>query len=105
VNVALPELSDEQRREALAKAGEARRTRAEIKELLRTGTLTLREVMHRAESDDMVAGTKIIALLQSLPGLGKVKAKRTMEELGIAENRTLRGLGSNQREHLLDRFG
>lgn len=102
--MALPELSDEQRRAALAKAAEARRTRAELKELLRTGSLTLGEVIARADGDDIVAGTKIAALLQSLPGLGKVKAKRTMEELGIAENRTIRGLGSNQRAQLLDRF-
>ena len=103
--MALPEMSDEQRRQALAKAGEARRTRAELKELLRTGTLTLGEVLQRADGDDIVAGTKVAALLQSLPGLGKVKAKRTMEELGIAENRTIRGLGTNQRAQLLDRFG
>jgi len=102
--MALPELTDDQRRQALAKAAEARRTRAELKELLRTGSLTLSEVLHRADGDDIVAGTKIVALLQALPGLGKVKAKRTMEELGIAENRTIRGLGSNQRAQLLDRF-
>ncbi|RPI22488.1 MAG: integration host factor [Actinobacteria bacterium] len=102
--MALPELSAEQRRQALAKAGEARRTRAEIKELLRTGSLTLGEVLERADGDEIVAGTKVAALLQSLPGLGKVKAKRTMEELGIAENRTIRGLGSNQRAQLLERF-
>lgn len=102
--MALPELTDDQRRQALAKAAEARRTRAELKELLRTGSLTLGEVLQRADGDDIVAGTKIVALLQALPGLGKVKAKRTMEELGIAENRTIRGLGSNQRAQLLDRF-
>jgi hypothetical protein len=97
-------MSDEQRRAALAKAAEARRSRAEMKELLRTGTLTLGEVFARAESDDIIAGTKIVALLQAMPGLGKVKAKRTMEELGIADNRTIRGLGSNQRVQLLQRF-
>ena len=31
-------------------------------------------------------------------------AKRLMEELAIAENRRIRGLGSRQREALLDRF-
>ena len=102
--MALPQLTDEQRRQALAKAAEARRTRAELKELLRTGSLSLAEVLDRADGDDIVAGTKVASLLQALPGLGKVKAKRTMEELGIAENRTIRGLGSNQRAQLLDRF-
>jgi len=103
--MALPEMTDEQRMQALAKAAEARRTRAEIKELLRTGSLRLSEVLARAETDEIVAGTKVQPLLVALPGLGKVKAKRTMEEFSIAENRRIRGLGSRQREALLDRFG
>ena len=42
--------------------------------------------------------------LYTQPGLGKVKAFRLMEELGIAENRRLRGLGPKQREALLAAF-
>jgi hypothetical protein len=99
-----PKLTPEQRRAALAKAAEARRLRAEIKELLKTGSLTFPEVLERAESDDIIAGTKVAAVVVSLPGVGKVKGKRLMEELGIAPNRRLRGLGSRQREALLERF-
>lgn len=99
-----PKLTDEQRRAALAKAAEARRVRAEIKELLKTGSLTLPEVFERAETDDIVAGTKISAILVSMPGLGKIKAKRLMEELEISESRRIRGLGSRQRQALLDHF-
>lgn len=99
-----PKLTPEQRRAALAKAAEARRVRAEMKELLKTGSLTFSEVLDRAESDDIVAGTKVAAVVVSLPGVGKVKGKRLMEELGIAPNRRLRGLGSRQREALLQRF-
>ena len=99
-----PKLTDEQRRAALAKAAEARRVRAEIKELLKTGSLTLSDVFERAESDDIVAGTKINAILVSMPGLGKIKAKRLMEEHSISETRRIRGLGSRQRRVLLDLF-
>ena len=99
-----PELTPEQRRAALAKAAEARRVRAEIKELLKTGSLTLPEVLDRAETDELVAGTKVAAIIVSLPGVGKVKGKRLMEELGIASNRRLRGLGTRQRRALLDLF-
>jgi len=98
----LPEQSDEQRAAALAKAAEARRVRAEMKELLRTGSLSFAEVLERADRDDIVAGTKVVKVLQAMPGLGKVKANRLMEELGIADNRRLRGLGSTQRKELLD---
>ncbi|HEX9643578.1 MAG TPA: integration host factor, actinobacterial type [Acidimicrobiia bacterium] len=102
--MAPPELTPEQRKAALQKAAEARRARAELKELLRTGSLSLAEVLDRAESDEIVAGTKVSAVLMSMPGLGKVKAKRLMEANGIAENRRIRGLGQRQRAALLDRF-
>ena len=99
-----PKLTPEQRQAALAKAAEARRQRAEMKELLSTGSLTFAEVLERAETDDIVAGTKIAAVLVSLPGMGKVKTKRLMEEHGIADNRRIRGLGDRQRRVLLDLF-
>ncbi len=99
-----PILTAEQRRAALAKAAEARRVRAEVKELLKTGSITFPEVLERAEVDELVAGTKVSAIIVSLPGVGKVKGKRLMEELGIASNRRLRGLGSRQRQALLERF-
>ncbi|MBT8213873.1 MAG: integration host factor [Acidimicrobiia bacterium] len=99
-----PKLTPEQRQAALAKAGEARRQRAEMKELLSTGSLTFAEVLERAETDEIVAGTKITAVLVSLPGMGKVKTKRLMEEHGIADNRRIRGLGDRQRRVLLDLF-
>ncbi|HHC07122.1 MAG TPA: integration host factor [Actinobacteria bacterium] len=98
----VPDVTDDQRRRALERAAEARRRRAEIKSLLSTGSLTLREVLERAEEDEILAGTKIGAIVGSLPGMGKVKTKRLLAELGIAENRRLRGLGSRQREALLD---
>jgi S13-like H2TH domain len=99
-----PKLTPEQRQAALAKAAEARKARAEMKELLKTGSLSLAEVFHRAESDDIIAGTKIAAVLTSMPGLGKIKAKRIMEENAISENRRIRGLGSRQRQVLLELF-
>lgn len=100
--MALPEMSDEQRAAALAKAAEARRIRAEIKELLSTGSLTLGEVFARAETDEIVAGTKIYPVVVALPKMGKVSTKRLFEEHGISETRRIRGLGSRQKQVLLD---
>lgn len=100
----LPPMSDEQRAQALEKAAAARRQRAEIKALLKTGSLTLAEVLDQAEVDDIVAGTKVYPLLASMPRMGKIKAIRLMEELGIPENRKIRGLGPRQRENLLNAF-
>lgn len=100
----LPEQTEEQRAAALARAAEARRVRAEIKQLLQTGSLTFSDVLERADEDDLVAGTKVQAIIVSMPHMGKVGTKRLMEEIGIAENRTLRGLGPNQKAALLERF-
>lgn len=99
-----PQLTPEQRAAALEKAAEARRARAELKELLRTGSVDINELFRRADEDDVIAGTKVSAALAAMPGLGKVKANRLMEELGIADNRRLRGLGARQREALLERL-
>ncbi len=100
----LPEMTNEQRTAALARAGEARRTRAEIKHLLKTGSLTFSDVLERAESDDLVAGTKVAAIVAAMPGMGKVSTERLLSEIGIADGRTLRGLGKNQKEKLVERF-
>ena len=99
-----PQLTDEQRRQALAKAAEARRVRAETKELLKMGSMTLAELFERAESDELIAGLKVESLLAAMPGTGKIKAKRLMERVGIADNRRIRGVGENQKEALLQEF-
>jgi hypothetical protein len=96
-----PQLTDEQRKAALAKAAEARRVRAETKELLKTGSLRLSELLEQADDDRILAGLKVERVIAAMPGIGKIKAKRMMETLGIAENRRLRGLGDRQREALL----
>ena len=99
-----PQLTDEQRMAALAKAAEARRVRAETKELLKTGSLRLSELFEEAETDKILAGIKVERLIAAMPGTGKIKAKRMMETLGIAENRRIRGLGINQKAALLSEF-
>jgi len=101
----LPQLTDEQRRAALVKAAEARRVRAEIKELLTMGTLSLSELLDRSDNDRILAKMKVLSVLEALPKLGKVKARRTMDEVGISDSRRLRGLGSQQRAELVARFG
>lgn len=100
----LPEMTPEQRSAALERAALARRTRAEIKALLKTGSLTLTDVLDRAKEDDLVAGTKVKAIVVSMPGMGKITTKRLLEEIGIAENRTLRGMTPRQTEELLAHF-
>lgn len=99
-----PELTPEQRRAALEKATEARRVRSDVKSRLKMGSITLAELLDRADEDEVVAKIKVLAVLESLPGVGKVTARRTMERFGISETRRLSGLGVHQRAALLDAF-
>jgi len=100
-----PVLDPAQRAAALAKAAEARTARAELKNKLKMGTVTLSEALDRADTDSVVGKLKVLAMLESLPGLGKVKARRIMEEIGIADTRRVQGLGKQQRQALLDKLG
>jgi hypothetical protein len=99
-----PTLSPEQRQAALDKAAAARRERAELKEKLKMGSINLKELFRLADSQEVVAKMKVLSVLESLPGVGKVKARRTMEEVGISETRRVRGLGDQQRSKLLEAF-
>ena len=98
----LPVLTDEQRKQALEKAAEARRKRAELKGQLKSGKLTLGDVLSRL--DDTVGKMKVSTVLESLPGVGKVRARKIMEKLDISASRRIRGLGAKQRDALLGEF-
>ena len=65
------------------------------------GSVNLTELFELATRDEVVGKTKVVAVLESLPGLGKVKARRLMESVGISSNRRIQGLGANQRLRLL----
>lgn len=99
-----PSLSPEARQAALEKAAAARRQRAELKEKLKMGSLTLKELLDQAARDEVVAKMKVVTVLESLPGLGKVKARRLMEEIGISETRRVQGLGDKQRRSLFEKL-
>ncbi len=99
-----PQLSDEQRAAALEKAAAARKARAELKEKLKMGSVTLPELFEQAAGNDTIGKMKVLAVLESLPGLGKVKARRLLEECEISETRRVQGLGRNQRDKLLDKL-
>ena len=103
-----PMLTPEQRQRALEKAGAARRQRAEVKDKLKMGALSLGELFEATdrgdESGNMLAKLKVVSVLESLPGVGKVRAQKLMEELDISASRRVRGLGAKQREMLLEKF-
>ena len=94
--MALPPLTTEQRHAALAKAAASRRERAEVKNRLKNSGASIVEVLQQGQTNEVIGKMRVVDLLQSMPGLGKVRARQTMERLGIAESRRVRGLGTKQ---------
>ena len=101
--MAVPQLSPEERQAALEKAKIARAKRAEVREKLKQGELTLEQVLDMRD-DPIIGRMKVSALIETLPGYGKTQAEKAMAELEIAESRRLKGLGERQRKALLERF-
>ncbi|MEO6702347.1 MAG: integration host factor, actinobacterial type [Jatrophihabitantaceae bacterium] len=99
-----PELTPQQRAVALEKAAAARSVRARVRAELKAGELSLAELFDRSGSDQALATMRVTALLESLPGYGKVRAADLLAELRIASSRRVRGLGPNQRAALLARI-
>lgn len=102
--MALPKLTPEQRAAALEKAAAARKARAELKGKLKTGELSLADVLASASEDDIAGKMKVTAVLKALPGIGDKRTVQIMEKLKIADTRRLRGLGEHQRQALLAEF-
>ena len=102
--MALPPLTAEQRQAALEKAAASRRERAEVKNRLKNSGASILDVIEEGQVNEVVGKMKVVDLLQSMPGLGKVRARQLMDRLGIAESRRVRGLGAKQIAALADEF-
>ncbi len=103
--MALPPLTPEQRAAALEKAAAARRARADLKVRLKARGSSLTDVLESGATDEAIGKMKVLAVLEAMPGVGKIKAQRLMEKLEISPSRRVRGLGVKQREALEREFG
>lgn len=102
--MALPPLTPEQRAAALTKAADARRARAELKDKLKNSGTSLSDVLSAGETDEVIGRMRVSAVLEAMPGVGKIRAARIMERCGIAPSRRVRGLGGRQRAALEREF-
>lgn len=102
--MSLPPLTPEQRTQALAKAALARRQRAALREQLKHSQASFTQVLQQGERDEVIGRMRVAAVLEAMPGLGKVRAARLMERLQISPSRRVRGLGAKQRAALEAEF-
>ena len=101
----VPHLTREQRDAALLKAAAARKVRADVRHQLKNSDVSLFDVIDLGRTDDVIGKMRVAALLEAMPGVGKVRSKGIMEKVGIAPTRRVRGLGPHQVAGLRQEFG
>jgi guanylate kinase len=99
-----PVLTEAERAAALAKARSSRAHRARIKAEVKAGNLTIAQVIDMAIDDEAIAKMRVCELLESISGVGKVRAVATLDRLGISRTRRIMGLGHHQRSLLIKEF-
>jgi len=99
-----PQLTPEQRKEALLKAAISRKRRAEVKTKIKSGEFTIDSILELAATDEAVAKMRVKELLESLSGVGKVRAQSLLERLNISPTRRIQGLGRLQIKQLREEF-
>ena len=99
-----PKLTPEQRAAALEAAKQARRTRSDIKQQVRTGKLKLHQVIELSSTNEAISKMRVSELLESIPGFGKVRVSAILDRLGISSTRRIQGLGVLQLQKLKKEF-
>lgn len=99
-----PQLTPEQRQQALLKAAKSRKRRSEVKLKIKSGEFSVDTILEMAKTDDAVAKMRVKELLESLSGVGKVRAQSLMERLDISPTRRIQGLGRLQIKQLREEF-
>lgn len=99
-----PQLTAEQRQEALLKAAASRKRRAEVKIKIKNGEFSIDTVLEIAKNEDAIAKMRVKELLESMSGVGKIRAQALMERLNISPTRRIQGLGRHQIKELRNEF-
>jgi guanylate kinase len=99
-----PQLTPEERAAALLKAKQSRQKRAEIKARVKTQDLSVSDVVALAKSDSSIAKMRVLELVESIPGVGKIRGKAILERLDISLTRRIMGLGRHQLDSLTKEF-
>lgn len=99
--MSLPILTDEQRKENLAKAMAARTERAQFKASVKRGEYSFSQALDAPAAQRIHVKT----LIECLPNYGERKAERIMTECGVSYKKRVQGLGNQQRVKLIEILG
>ena len=95
-----PKLTTQERRDALKAAVAARRSRAAFKEEIKVGKKSWKDAF--SAQDESIKKMRVRELIESLPGVGEVRAKNILERAGISPTRRVGGVGRSQYKKLLE---
>lgn len=87
---------------ALELADRMRSAQSELLTRLRSGQESLSDVL--GSDDPLIGRIKIVTVLENLPDLGKVAARRVMADIGISDFCKVRELDESQRYALRGRL-
>ena len=93
------------RKGTIAKALAMRTEMNDVRARLANSSLSLADALLTTDPDSATSRLYVVKLLESLPGVGKVQARRVMSEIGITEKFRVAELGANHRTALLKVFG
>jgi guanylate kinase len=99
-----PQLTPEQRQEALRKAATSRKRRAEVKAKVKNGEFSIDNILEIAKSEEAIAKMRVREMLESMSGVGRIRAQALMERLNISPTRRIQGLGRLQTKQLREEF-
>ena len=98
-----PERTAQQRLRALEEANRVRFARADAKRGLRSGELTLYDLL--MDPSEELKGAKVEEMLLAVRGMGRVKVAKILREAGVSRSKTLVGLTHGQRDRLIKALG
>ena len=90
--------------EAFERAAEARNAIASVVDRVRSGELSLQEAFIEADEQPLIGRCFAVKVFEAVPEIGKVRARRTMEEVGLDEGIWLRDVPEPARAAVMEAF-
>ena len=97
--MAAPERSLNQRMEALGKANEIRSARAQLKRDLKSGRVSIQQLL--LDPPEFLETAKVFDMMLAVPKYGRVKVNKILQTCRISPSKTIGGLSDRQRAELV----
>ncbi len=93
---------DEGLQRALAQAEQIRTHRDQTITQIRLGSMSLAELFELSAIDSQLQTIKAVVLLEAVPGVGKVAARKALTNAGLSENIRIGSLDGDAKKTLLE---